>query len=103
MSNNIILRLKELYSANNNRTFIMMFFVLHYILSLYHAFLVADMSGMAAEGSQFDARQYDSKMNELYCVFPFPLYFVFRITVSLHGILCKLLNLLMFEFACVKL
>lgn len=23
------------------------------------------MAGLAAEGSQFDARQYDSKMNEL--------------------------------------
>ena len=81
----------------------MMFFVLHYILSLYHAFNVADMAGVAPEGSQFDARQYDAKMNELYYVLPFPIYFVFRINVSFHGILCKLLNLLLLEFACVKL
>lgn len=30
--------------------------------------LFADMAGAAPEGSQFDARQYDARMNELYCL-----------------------------------
>lgn len=37
-------------------------------MALIVSLLFADMAGMAAEGSQFDARQYDSKMNELYLV-----------------------------------
>lgn len=31
----------------------------------YFSLQIAIMAGVAPEGSQFDARQYDSKMNEL--------------------------------------
>lgn len=32
----------------------------------YLSILCADMAGMAPEGSPFDARNYDAKMNDLY-------------------------------------
>ena len=31
--------------------------------------IYADMAGVAAEGTQFDTRQYDAKMNELCVLF----------------------------------
>ena len=34
-------------------------------LKVVIAFLFTDMAGLAPEGAQFDAKQYDSKMNEM--------------------------------------
>lgn len=40
---------------------------MRYLLNLrvVNAFLFTDMAGLAPEGAQFDAKQYDSKMNEM--------------------------------------
>ena len=65
------------------------FFALEFFLSGHKFFfsfsytlLFADMAGLAPEGSQFDARQYDAKLNELYyfslfILLPFLLYPLF--------------------------
>lgn len=34
-------------------------------IPLQKVFLIAVMAGLATEGTQFDTRQYDAKMNEL--------------------------------------
>lgn len=41
------------------------------VLVFYYLLCIADMAGLAPQGSQFDVGQYDAKMNELYFIFTF--------------------------------